>query len=581
MKKAGEEIVDNLVAYGIDHVFGVPGGITINLINEFYKVKDKIKVILTRNEQTASIMANAYGRLTGKPGVFIAQGPYAASIGLFGALESFTGSAPMLILTDITDYGAFALHYPAQSGSGEPGTFDLRSILKSTCKYVATPNTPEDAVQAVQQGIKFSVSGRPGPSAVILRSSNFSQPLKPEVFPKLHPISSYVYSKKPQADPGGIEEALNLLYEANLPVIIAGNGIHIAKAYSQLRAFAELTTTPVATSNMGRGAIDETHELSVGTLGAFGHPLANSVVRDSDLLLVLGSRLKPQDTCYENPKIIDPNRQKIVQVDCEPENIACNFPVHLGIIGDLKLVLEQLLLAAKPFNWMKKKGRSKEILSRKLGMNHLDDPTLQSESRPILPQRLVYEIRQNIPKDTLVFTDAGNNRFWMGRYFPAKEGAYFVPGGTLSMSCAAPSAVVGKMLFPNRPCLAVAGDGGFMMESHVLSTVVQYETPIVFIIFNNSCLGMVTENQGDHLIGSEFIDSNFAEIAKGFGVEGKRIEHPEELRESIREAFASKKPYLLDVVVSNSEKIYKQLLAPEAREVFNILTNHGLFFPKA
>lgn len=580
MKKAAEEIVDNLVSLGIDHIFTIPGGATIPLINEFQRVRDRIRVVLTRNEQAASTMANAYGRLTGKPGVFIAQGPYAASLGLFGALESYTGSAPMLILCDITDYGAFSLHYPAQSGSGEPGTFDLKNILKATCKYVATPQTPEDVVQAVQQGVKYSMNGRPGPSAVIFRSSNFSKPLDPETYPKLYSGDSYMNIKRAQADPNGISDALHLIRDANSPVILAGNGIHVSKAYSQLREFAEMIGVPVATSNMGKGSIDETHALSVGVSGSFGHPLANSVIQEADLLIVFGCRLKPQDTCFENPEIIDPGRQKIIQVDCEPENIGCNFPVNIGLCGDLNLVLEQFLTAARQFDWNEKKFRVEKILSQKVALNHFDDTLLRSEEQPILPQRLVNEIRTNIPKDALVMADAGNNRFWMMRYFPAKEGAYFGPGGTLSMSYAPAAAVVAKMLFPQRPCLAVAGDGGFMLQAHILSTVIQYETPVVFIIFNNSTLGMVWESQGQNPVASVFSDTNFAEIAKGFGVDGRRVEHCEELGPAISEAFSYERPYVLDVVVSNKEKIYEKLFSPKASEVFKTLSGKGLYYRK-
>lgn len=580
MRTAAQEIVDNLISVGIDHVFTIPGGAMNPLINEFGKVKDRIRVVLTRNEQTASTMANAYGRLTGKPGVFIAQGPYAASLGLFGALESYTGSAPMLILCDITDYGAFSLHYPAQSGSGEPGTFDLRNILKGTCKYVASPQTPEDAVQAVQQGIKCAISGRPGPSAVIFRSSNFSKPLDPGVYPKLYPGDSYMNIKVAQADTNGIYDALELIQNVHSPVIVAGNGIHASKAYVPLREFAEMSGMPVATSNMGKGAIDESHALSVGVLGAFGHPLANSTVQEADALIILGCRLKPQDTCYENPEMINPHRQKIVQVDCEPENIGCNFPVNLGLCGDVRSVLEQFLAAGQNFDSEKNRLRMETILSQKMAIRHFDDPSLLSEKSPILPQRLVYEIRESAPKDALVMTDAGNNRFWMMRYFPAREGCYFGPGGTLSMSYAPPAAVVAKMIFPDRPVLAVAGDGGFMMQVHTLSTAVQYQTPVVFIVFNNSTLGMVWEGQGENKVASVFSDTNFAEIARGFGVEGRRVEKCEELGPAIGEAFSADRPFLVDVVVSNEEKIFEKLFSPKATAVFRTLSDKGLYYKK-
>jgi acetolactate synthase-1/2/3 large subunit len=580
MKETAQAIVESFISAGIDYIFTVPGGVTVPLINELSRFKKDIRVILARNEQTASTMANAYGRLTGKPGVFIAQGPFAASVGLFGVLESYAGSAPMLIICDNTDYGVFSLHYPAQCGSGEPGTFDLRGILKATCKYVATPQTPEDTVQAVQQGIKCAISGRPGPSAVILRSSNFSRPVDVEAYPKIYPIEWYLNIAKTKADSNGIDATIKMIREADRPVIIAGNGIHASKTYVELLDFAEMAGMPVATSNMGKGAIDETHALSVGVMGSFGHPLANASVRNADLLVIMGCRLKPQDTCFENIGVINPERQKLVQIDCEPENLGCNFPITIGVCGDLKLVLGQLLEVGREHNWMEKRSRIKEIISQKVASGHFEDPALKSEGIPILPQRLVYEIRENIPKDALVMADAGNNRFWMMRYFPAKSGSYFGPGGTLAMSYAPPAAVVAKMLFPDRPCLAVAGDGGFMMQVHVLSTAMQYHTPVVFIVFNNSTLGMVWEGQGKDKVASVFSNTDYSEIAKGFGAEGRRIHHFEDLGSCIQEAFRSQKTYLIDVVISNEERISERLFCDEAKQVFKILSEKGFYYKK-
>jgi len=578
---AADKIVDVLIDHKIDYVFGVPGGITIHLVNSFYRVKDKINVIVTRNEQTASIMANAYGRLTGKPGVLFCQGPYAGSIGLLGTLESFCGSTPMLVLTDITDYGAFSQHYPAQSGSGEPGTFDLKNILKSTCKFVSSPITAEDAVQSVQQGIKYAVSDRPGPAAVVLRSSNFSRPLNSECFPKLYPANTYLCQKKAFANGQAIKNTLEMLDIADQPLLIVGNGIHVSKSYDKLYQFAKQTNIPIATSNMGKGAIDEMSEFSIGCIGAFGHPLANHILSKADVVMILGSRMKPQDTCFENPNVIDPDRQKIIQVDCVEQNIACNFPVELGIVGEVSNVLDQLIDGLKKgFNREKQRQRLKKILSMKKEYEHFSYLVSKSEDRSISPACLVNSIRESVPKDTLVFTDAGNNRFWMARYFPAKIGSYFGPGGTLSMSYAAPAAVAGKMIFPQRPCLAVAGDGGFMMECHVLSTVFQYKVPVVFIIFNNSCLGMVTENQNEKLIGSEFTQTDFSKIARGFGIMAKKIINPDELKPSIKKAFNSGEAYLLDVEVNNSDKIYKELFVPEARNVFDAMVRTGQFFQK-
>jgi len=575
--KAERKIIEVLADSGIDHVFVYPGGATIPVINALYDVKDKIRVILTRNEQTASCMANVYGRLTGKPGVFIAQGPFAASTGLFGILESQVGSAPMVVLTDITDFGVFGMHSPAQCCSGEYGSINLKEILRSTCKYVASPVTPAELVQGVQQAIKHALSGRPGPTAVLIRSSNLSGEIDPESFPKLYSTERYSKNYPTYAKPEDIHKLLNWVKQASSPLIIAGNGIHASKAYEPLQKVAEALAIPVVTSNMGKGTMDENHPLSAGVMGSFGHPIANQLVGEADLLIIVGCRLKPQDTNFENPKMIDPTRQKIVQIDIEPHNLGWNYPVDLPLCGDAFAILNQFL-EASPSELIDFHHhiRTKRLQSMK--ERDFEDHLFSSDTVPILPQRVVGEIQATAPPELMVFTDGGNNRFWMMRFYRAKPGAYWGPGGTLAVSYGPPAAVVGKMLFPERPCIAISGDGGFAMQIHVLSTAIQYNAPVVFLVFNDSRLGMVQEWQRDRVVGTEFIPTDFAAIARGFGCEGYRITSPKDLGPALSRAYCSKVPVVLDVLINREEKIYEKLYSPLAKEVMTFLSKKNLYY---
>jgi acetolactate synthase-1/2/3 large subunit len=575
------ELIANLIAESeIDHIFAYPGGLTVPIINAFYKYKDKIKVILPRSEQTASCMANMYGRLTGKPGILICQGPYAISTALFGINESAMGSAPLVLITDITDFGVFHMHGVPQSTSGEYGSLDSRGILKTVCKYVSTPMALNDTVQAVHQAIKHATIGRPGPCAVIFRSFNLSDEVDPDFLPRLFPITEFTSPELPMASKNSIRKALEIIKKAKRPVMIAGNGINVSKAYDELHRFAHLIHAPVATSSMGKGVFDEEDSLSLGVIGSFGHPLANDTIGDADLVIIVGCRLKPSDTCYENPKLLDPKRQKIIHFDIEPGNINWILPVDLGICGDAKIVLSQLIAEFKEqsyFNSSLTDEGIQEIEKRKKE-NHFGSPLKMDPCHPIHPRWLVTHMSTEIPKGTIVTTDGGNNRFWMLRYFPAKPRCYYSPGGTLSMSYSMPAALTAKLLFPERPVLAVSGDGGFAMQIYCLSTAVQYKLNIVFVVLNDSQLGMVREGQGNHPIGTEFIDTNFAEIARAFGCEGERIDHPEKFYPALRRAFNSKKPYVLDVLTSKEEKIYEQLFSPLARESFSKMTSKKYYY---
>ena len=575
--KAEKKIVEVFMESGIDHVFVYPGGATIPVVNALYDVRDKIKVVLTRNEQTASCMANAYGRLTGKPGVFIAQGPFAASAGLFGVLESQSGSAPMLVLTDVTDFGAFGTHPPAQCCSGEYGSINLKEILGRTCKYVASPVTPVELVQGVQQAIKHSLSGRPGPTAVLIRSSNLSGEIDPESFPKLYPTKRYAGRNSSYVGSKDIRECLSWVREASSPVVIAGNGIHVSKAYGPLQKVVEALAIPVVTSNMGKGAIDENHPLAGGVMGSFGHPHANQLVAEADLLVIIGCRLKPQDTNFENPKMINPDRQKIIQIDIDPHNLGWNYPVDLPLCGDAYAFLNQFL-DVSPFESIDFRAHIRTKRLHDMKKKEFGDHSLFSDTVPILPQRLVSEIQATAPPDLMVFTDGGNNRFWMMRFYQAKPGAYWGPGGTLAVSYGPPAAVVAKMLFPERPCLAVCGDGGMAMQIHILSTALQYNAPVVFLVFNDSRLGMIQEWQRDKAIGTEFIPTDFAAIAHGFGCKGYRITSPEELRPALLKAYTSDVPVVLDVLINREEKIYEKLYSPLAKEVMNLLSRKNHYY---
>ncbi|MEW6113845.1 MAG: thiamine pyrophosphate-binding protein, partial [Thermodesulfobacteriota bacterium] len=369
MAKVTDLIARSIVDAGITHVFTYPGGITIPIINAFYDFRDSVNVIVTRSEQTAACMANAYGRMTGRPGVVVCQGPYGISTALFGINEAALGSAPMVLITDITDFGVFHAHGVPQSTSGEYGSLDSRGVLKLCCKFVAAPTEQNDCVQAVQQALKHAITGRPGPCAVIVRSSNISVEADENFLPRLFPTGAYGISEKPVASDATIAQAVELFTASRRPVIIAGNGINVAGAYNELRDLAAILSLPVVTTSMGKGVFDESLPMSFGVIGSFGHPAANQIVSQADLLLVVGSRLKPPDTCYEDPKMIDPDRQKIIHVDIDPGNINWTFPATLGIQGDAKDVLSRLLVAIRgegldPLDRLEWIGKMQELKHR-------------------------------------------------------------------------------------------------------------------------------------------------------------------------------------------------------------------------
>ena len=553
MPKANELIVQLLEEAGIEYVFGIPGGGTGQIYNLLVGKEDRIKAILCRHEQTAAIMADVYGRATGKPAVVMGQGLFIGSNASFGIMEAMLSSSPMLVLTDTSDGGS-AQHPANQSGAGEYGSIDLPTIMKSMTKYTTLATNPKEAVIGTQLAIKHATSGRPGPAAVVMRSAAIGGEVDVESPPFIHHTAGYLNTAKPQSAPQDIQQAIEILSSSQRPVIVAGNGVHQAQAHAQLQQLAELWGAPVATSYKGKSAIAETHPLSLGMAGVYGQEAANRAVGDADTVLVVGAKLSPQDTVREQPSVFDPHRQRIIQIDIDDRNAGWTFPIELGLIGDAGSILSQLVDASQdvaPASADNRKEWLDGLPNRKESTSFYDDPAMHLDSSPVTPQRLVALLRENLDDSTLFTLDAGNNRTWMAHFYQApRANTFFAPGGTAGMGWGLPAAVALKIVFPDRPVVSVTGDGGFMMTVSALSTAMQYNLPIICVVFNDGSLGMVRHHQAEgRRIASEFVETDNAAVARGFGCFGVQVSDSRDLPEAIRQAQASGLPSVIDVII--------------------------------
>jgi acetolactate synthase-1/2/3 large subunit len=291
-------------------------------------------------------MADVYGRLTGKPGVLLGQGVFIGSTGAFGIMEAFMSSSPMIALTDTSEAGVFAA-WLLPGGTGEHGSVDLLSVFKAITKYTTYATTPKEAVQGLQLAIKHATAGRPGPACVLLRRNAVQDEVDADTPPILFPTAGYLKGSPQPAAEEDVEQALQLLLRAERPVIIAGNGVHMAKAYGELRSLAEFLGAPVASSAKGKSTIAEDHPLAVGLMGTFGQKAANEAITEADVILVIGCHLSPNTTRRENPEFIDPKRQRLIQVDIDPRNAGWIFPTAVNLIGDARVVLRQLIDRAR------------------------------------------------------------------------------------------------------------------------------------------------------------------------------------------------------------------------------------------
>ncbi len=553
MPQAHELIVQFLEEAGIEYVFGIPGGGTGQIYNLLVDREERVKAILCRHEQTAAIMADAYARATGKPAVVMGQGLFIGSNASFGIMESMLSSSPMLVLTDTSDGGS-AQHPANQSGAGEYGSIDLPTIMKSMTKYTTLATSPKEAALGTQLAIKHATSGRPGPAAVVMRSAAIAGEVDVESPPFIHHTSGYLSTAKPQSAPQDIERAIEILASSRRPVIMAGNGVHQAKAHAQLQQLAEMWGAPVATSYKGKSAIAETHPLAVGMAGVYGQEAANRAVGDADAVIIVGAKLSPQDTVRERPHVFDPHRQRIIQIDIDDRNAGWTFPVELGLIGDAGSILAQLVEASSGTARSTAGNRQEwtdSIPRRKSEDAYYEDPAMRIDSSPVMPQRLVALLRETMPDDTVYALDAGNNRTWMAHFYQsAQANTFFAPGGTAGMGWGLPAAVALKLVYQDRPVVGVTGDGGYMMTVNALSTAMQYQLPLICIVFNDNALGMVRHHQPEgRRIASEFMETDNAAVARGFGCFGVQVSDSRDLPGALRDAQASGLPSVIDVII--------------------------------
>jgi len=547
-----EIIVRVLEEAGIDMVFGMPGGNMLQMFDALYDHQSKIRTILVRHESLAGIMAEVYGRLTGKPGVVMGQGAFVFTNAMLGVMEGHLGCSPMLIMADLTDNSPYSHHAPYQAGTGEYGTWDAKQSFAGVTKMTMVLHEAVQAVQATQMGIRYSMTGECGPVALLYHSSVLRGRLNSENKPRLYSTEVYLPSKSGSTNLTSIQMAAKILSRSVRPIIVAGNGVRVGQAYSELQNLAESIGAPVVTTASGKGVFPETHDLALGVFGNYGLPGANAAVGNADVVVVVGSKLSPTDTAMENPKLLDPQRQILIQIDVEPNNAGWTFPCEHSIICDASVALSQLVEAVRE-NGVPSPDtlnlRKKTVAENRRVYGFYNDLGFSSNEIPIIPQRIISEINQAIPDDGIITCDAGENRLFMTHYYQTKRAGTFIqPAASGAMGYAIPAALAAKLIYPNRKVVAVCGDGGFAMAMNGLITA--YEEGIIFVtvVLNNRALGWIKHSQGDRIIAAELGDTDCAGIARAMGWRGVRIEEPRQLRGALLEALSSDRPTVLDVI---------------------------------
>src|SRR5262245_18012323 len=556
----------------IEFVFGMPGGDTGRIFDALHD-STKIRTVLVRHEQVGSIMAEMYGRLTGKPGVVMGQGIFLACNALLGPLEALKGGSPMLLLGDFTDMAPFMHHAPYQAGTGEWGNHDLLNLFASVTKYTAAVSEPKQAVQSLQLAIKHATTGAPGPVAVVFGSRSLAGIVKLDRPPRYHETGRVLAHGVARPSMADVSRVADALMAAANPVIVAGNGVHAGRAWDPLARVAELLGIPVATTATGKTAMAEVHPLALGVFGNWGQAVANEIVAGADVVLVVGSRLSPTDTCFENPELLDANRQRFLQIDVEPLQVGRHYPVAAAIVAGAHEALEALAAELGPRvtpEYSERARRRQEHLAELKSLHRFfAEPEQRAAGVPLHPARVITELAARLGERAVVTMDAGANRLYMTHYFQSRgAGTVYQPSSIGGMGYALPAAMAARLACPDRDCVAVCGDGGFAMTMNALLTASQYRIPVATVVLNNGVLGWVKDGQrrrGNRFIASELGQHDHAKMAEAMGCRGLRVRTVDELGRALDAVKGATDPLVLDVVTTEDAPFW-QVQSPLAKE---------------
>ena len=531
----------------VETVVGMPGGDLVAFFAALHG-HPTIRTILVREESVGSMMAEAFGRTSGTPIVVAGQGAWIVGNAGQGLLEARLGCSPVIVMTEMSDGGWKSHHAPYQGGSGDYGAWDIESALSGVVKAVLVSHYPAQAVQQTQLAFKHALNGQPGPVALVYRGDSLRGTVTPDSQPRLYPTSAYLPQPNFRIDSEAVSRAADALRAAERPVILAGNGVRVGQAKHELAAFARALDVPVATTTGGKGVFSELDPLALGPIGMFGLKGAIEVVSQADLIVAVGTKLGPMDTGDERTEIIDPARQTLIQIDVESLNTNWTFPVDHALIGDARHVLSTLGKALTDSGQTRKRESAAKIVAAAHARHpELEAPEFTSSEVPFVPQRVIAGLQRVVADDIVVTADAGENRIFMLHWFRTPlRGEYLQPAGAGGMGYAIPAALGAKLAHPNRPVVAVTGDGGFSMGLHALMTAVHDNIPIGVVVLNNSALGW-TYHGGVTRQAGEF---DFAAIARAIGCEGVRPTNVEELDAALETCAHTDRPFVVDATTS-------------------------------
>jgi acetolactate synthase I/II/III large subunit len=551
----GRAVVEVLKAEKVKFLFGLPGGHTLPIYDGLYDTPE-IRHILVRHEQTAANMATAYPMLTGEPGVCCATaGPGAINLAT-GIAEAFFGAVPVVFLTG---------RAPAQiSLRGAAQEVPQEKIFAPITKWAVRVDRADMIVEIMRQAFTIARSGKPGPVLIDFPVDTLIQPVE---FAGYTPVDK---PPAPRGNPKLVRMAVDELLSSKRPIMIAGGGAIMSGAFHELREFAETLGLPVLTTLSGRGSLPDDHPLAGGGLGMHRSKISKELLAQADFVLGLGCRFEQFETNWQ-PGYVPAANACYVQVDTDPAEIGKGVIPKIGIVSDIKLLLEDMLESVRekggPDRGSTFSGlpRIKDLVREKEVEETEVERSAATSEKPMSAARVVREIRKVFPRETTAAVDIGCLAQGLGGsslYYKVYEPRSIIPCTSFyAMGFASSAIPVARLVYPERPAIAMCGDGSFQMIMNVLPVAVEHHLPVTWCILNNQSLGSIKDVQeqmyGGRCIATSFsVQPDFAAIAQACQCHGEKVDDPDQIQAALRRALNANSqgvPAVIDFVVSRKE----------------------------
>ncbi len=545
-----QAVILSLLEEGVDTFFGYPGGAIMPVYDALYDHNHSIKHILTRHEQGAVHAADAYARVTGKVGVcFATSGPGATNL-ITGIANAMLDSIPMVCIV-----GQVASPLLGTDAFQES---DIVSISMPVTKWNYQVTSADEIPETIAQAFYIAKSGRPGPVLIDLTKDAQFGMLDYE-YKKCKKVRSYV--PEFPVDPFRVKEAADLINAAKRPMVLFGQGVIIGQAEEELKAFLEKTGIPAAWTLLGLSALPSDHPLNVGMLGMHGNYGPNLLTNEADLIIAIGMRFDDRVTGNVN---LYAKKAKIIHLEIDPAEINKIVKTDVAVLGNSKKSLKMLFDNVKENShdeWIERFRECHKIEHEKI---------IEKDLFPVKPGLTMGEVVRFVSDMTnheaILVTDVGQHQMIASRYFKIKHPRSFVTSGGLgTMGFGLPAAIGAQIGAPDRTVATFIGDGGFQMTIQELGTIAQNKLPVKIILLNNHFLGMVRQWQQlffeKRYSFTELQNPDFITIAKGFGIEANKVDHREDLEESVKKMVDHKGPYLLEVTIEKEDNVFPMVPA--------------------